>query len=193
MNREVWKGFAGLCAIAMCAAWAGPAVAQTSEIKEKPPMYTYIAEWNIPRAEWADMEKANASDQKILDKAIAEGTIVGYGNDSAVVHQADGATHDDWWSAMSMAGVLNVLDQLEKSGSTGSPVLASATSHWDSIYVSRYYNWHPWIVEGCVHLYRVLQIKAGSSRRRGGYAEQEPDCAVAGETDRRRHASRVRS
>ena len=121
MNREVWKGFAGLCAIAMCAVWAGAAVAQTSEIKEKPPMYTYIAEWNIPRAEWADMEKANASDQKILDKAIAEGTIVGYGNDSAVVHQADGATHDDWWSAMSMAGVLNVLDQLEKSGSTGSP------------------------------------------------------------------------
>ena len=43
---------------------------------------------------------------------------------------------------MSMAGVLNVLDQFYKSGSTTTPVLESATKHWDDIYVSRYYNWH---------------------------------------------------
>jgi hypothetical protein len=28
-----------------------------------------------------------------------------------LIHQPDGATHDEWWSAMSMAGLLNVLDQ----------------------------------------------------------------------------------
>jgi hypothetical protein len=67
---------------------------------------------------------------------------VGYGNDINLVHQPDGETHDDWWSAMSMAGVLSVLDQFYKSGSTTSPVLASATKHWDGIYVSRFYNWH---------------------------------------------------
>jgi hypothetical protein len=43
---------------------------------------------------------------------------------------------------MSMAGLLNVLEQFYQSGSATSPVLASATKHWDSIYVSRYYNWH---------------------------------------------------
>jgi len=43
---------------------------------------------------------------------------------------------------MSMAGLLNVLDQFYKSGSATSTVLSSATKHWDSIYVSRYYNWH---------------------------------------------------
>ena len=132
--------------------WAGQAGAQTSEVKEKPPLYTYVAEWNIPRAQWADVEKAYASDQKMLDKAIADGTIVGYGNDVTLVHQADGMTHDDWWSAMSLAGVLNVLDQLEKSGDSTSSVFASATNHADNVYVSRYYNWHAGSCEGWVHL-----------------------------------------
>ena len=143
MNGKVWKVFAGLGAVAMSAVWAGQAGAQTSEIKEKPALYTYAASWNIPRAQWADMAKSYAPTQKIMDKAIADGTIVGYGTDEVLVHQADGQTHDDWWSATSLAGVLNVLDQLSKAGDTGSSVLASATSHSDNIYVSRYYNWHP--------------------------------------------------
>jgi hypothetical protein len=142
MTRELWKVLAGLCAVAMSAVWAGPATAQTSEVKAKPPLYTYVASWNIPRAQWADVAKANATDQKLLDKAIADGTIVGYGDDVTLVHQADGTTHDDWWTATSLAGVLNVLDQLEKSGNTISPVFDSATSHADNIFVSRYYNWH---------------------------------------------------
>jgi hypothetical protein len=142
MNRKLWKVFAGLCALAMSAVWASPARAQTSEVKEKPAMYSYVAFWNIPRAQWADMAKAAAADQKILDQAIANGTIVAYGNDVNVIHQPDGETHDAWWSAMSIAGVLNVLDQFYKSGGVASPVMVSATKHWDSIYVSRYYNWH---------------------------------------------------
>ena len=35
---------------------------------------------------------------------------------------------------------LNVLDQIYKSGNPTPPALASATKHWDSIYVSRYYS-----------------------------------------------------
>jgi hypothetical protein len=58
-----------------------------------------------------------------------------------IVHTADGMTHDDWWSAMSMAAMLNVLDKFYKSGTPTSPVLASATKHTDGIFVSRYYNW----------------------------------------------------
>jgi hypothetical protein len=126
----------------MSAVWAVPARAQTSEIKEKPPMYSYVANWNIARAQWADMDKASLADQKTLDKAVASGTIVGYGSDVNLIHQPDGTTHDDWWSAMSMAGLLNVLDQFYKSGTPTSPVLANAAKHWDNLYVSRYYNWH---------------------------------------------------
>jgi len=113
------------------------------EPKEKPPMYSYVGFWSIPRAQWAEMDKNTALDQKILDKALADGTIVAYGNDLNLVHTAEGATHDDWWSAMSMAAMLNVLDKFYKSGTPTSPVLASATKHSDGIFVSRYYNWRP--------------------------------------------------
>ena len=116
---------------------------QTAEVKEKTPMYTYVADWSIPRAQWAEMEKTNASTQSIMEKALASGTLVGYGNDTALVHDLDGATHDGWWSATSMAGILNVLDQIYKAGSANATVFNSATKHWDSIYVSRYYNWRP--------------------------------------------------
>lgn len=131
-----------LFALAMSAVWVAPARAQMSEVKEKPPMYSYVGFWNIPRAQWAEMAKSDEADKTILDKAIASGTIVGYGHDINLVHQPDQQTHDEWWSAMSMAGLMNVLEQFYKSGGSTTPVLGSATKHWDAIYVSRYYNWH---------------------------------------------------
>ena len=147
MKRNVWRVLAGLCVLAMGVVCAAPAWAQGSmqgsQVKEKPRMYSYVGFWSIPRAQWAEMEKSEVSDQQVLQKAMSDGTIVGYGNDVNLVHQPDGPTHDDWWSAMSMAGLLNVLEQFYKSGSTTSPALESATKHWDGIYVSRYYNWHP--------------------------------------------------
>jgi hypothetical protein len=139
MNKILRGVFAGMCALAMVAVWAAPADAQTSE---KPPMYSYVGNWAIPRAQWADMEKADAADQTAMEQALASGTIVGFGHDVNLVHEADGETHDEWWSAMSMAGLLNLLDQFYKNGSATTSVLSSATKHWDNIYVSRYYNWH---------------------------------------------------
>src|ERR1700733_8549067 len=88
MNRM--KVFAGLGAVAMSAVWAGQAGAQTTEVKEKPALYTYVADWNIPREKWGDMEKSYAGSQKLLDKCAADGTIVGYGSDVTLVHQGDG-------------------------------------------------------------------------------------------------------
>jgi len=142
MNRKLWIVFAVPCVLALCAVSVLPASAQMAEVKEKPPMYSYVGFWTIPRAQWGEMAKNDVADQKILDKAMANGTIVGYGNDLNLVHQLDGPTHDNWWSATSMAGLLNVLDQFYKSGNATSPVLASATKHWDNITVSRHYNWH---------------------------------------------------
>src|SRR5947199_710199 len=140
MKKQLMGTFACICALAMVAASANLACAQ-DEPKEKPPMYSYVAFWNIPRAQWDELEKSNAADQKMLDKALADGSIVGYGFDLNVVHTADGMSHDDWWSAMSMAGVLNLLDKFYKSGTPTSPVLSSATKHSDAILVSHYYNW----------------------------------------------------
>jgi len=142
MKRNLGGIFASLCLLAIAAVCVAPASAQMSEVKEKPPMYSYVANWAIPRAQWGEMAKQNAADQKDMEKAMASGTIVGYGNDAILTHGPDGETHDEWWSSMSMAGLLNVLDQSNKSGTATSPVLISATKHWDEIFVSRYYNWH---------------------------------------------------
>jgi hypothetical protein len=141
MMKRLCVIFAAVCMFAMIAALAMPAAAQ-DEPKEKPPMYTYVGNWAIPRAQWAEMAKSEETDTGILQKAMADGTIVGYGTDMIIVHTADGETHDQWWSAMSMAGILNVLDKFYKSGSAIAPVLQSATKHWDNIFESRYYNWH---------------------------------------------------
>jgi hypothetical protein len=143
MNKRSWSVVAGLCGLGVLAVCAIPSAGQTSEVKEKPPMYSYIANWQIPRAHWAEMEDGYVATSKVMDKALSDGTIVGYGNDENLVHQADGETHDDWWSAMSMAGLVKVLDQLAASRGSASPALTSATKHWDLIFESRYYNWKP--------------------------------------------------
>jgi hypothetical protein len=116
-------------------------VAQTAEVKDKPPMYTFVSNWSVPRAQWPDMEKATAATQQILEKGVASGGVVAFGSDTNLVHEADGSTHDRWWSSMSLAGLFNTLDQIYKSGSPTTPVLAGATKHWDDVFVSRYYNW----------------------------------------------------
>lgn len=141
MKKKLSGIFVFACSLAMLGAGTTSARAQ-SEVKEKPPMYTYVASWAIPRAQWADMAKGSSANQSILEKALADGTLVGYGYDITEVHQVDGATHDNWWSSMSMAGLMKVLESFGKSASSTSPVLASATKHWDNIAVSKYYNWH---------------------------------------------------
>src|SRR6266702_7563307 len=160
MNRSWGKCLVVVCAIAVATTCAAPALAQTSEMKEKPPMYSYVGNWAIPRAQWAEMDKNTAADEKILSKALASGTIVAYGNDVNLVHQAEGATHDDWWSAMSMAGLINVLEQFYQGGTTTVPVLASATKHWDNIYVSHYYNWKSGSWKGGYGFVAMYKLKA---------------------------------
>jgi len=142
MKKSVWRVIAGAAALAAVSAMAVPASAQTAEVKEKPRMYTYQSYWVFPRAKWADVDKDNASsNQKILAPALADGTLLGYGDDANLVHTAEGSTHDNWWQASSMAGLMKVLDSFYKTGGTTSPLLGSATKHWDGVYVSRYYNW----------------------------------------------------
>ncbi|MFZ0707196.1 MAG: hypothetical protein WAM71_16475 [Candidatus Korobacteraceae bacterium] len=162
MKRPLWV-VAGLLVIAM----ATPLMAQ-NDMKEKSPIYIYISEWSIPRAQWADMEKSEASDQTMLQSAMSAGTLVAYGSDVNLVHQPDGYTHDDWWVSTSMAGVLNMLDQFYKAGSSASPVLTSATRHEDSIDVSRHYNWKAGTYKGAYTHGSTYKLKADA-----------PDDAVA--------------
>ena len=160
LNNKNWRLLPGLLASMATFAWTAPASAQTTEVKDKPRMYTYEAFWVVPRNKWAEFEKANPGEQKVLDKAIASGVLVSYGSDTAVLHDAEGATHDNWWQSMSMAGTLAVLDDLEKVGGGSTSVLNSATKHWDNMWVSRYYNWHAGSWQGAYSYAVIYPLKA---------------------------------
>jgi hypothetical protein len=159
VNRKWWSISIGLCVLAISGVWVAPSVAQMMATKQKPPMYSYVANWQIPRAHWGEMQKSMADDAATFDKGIADGTIVAYGNDENRVHTAEGETHDDWWSSMSEAGVFNMLDRLYKAGAADSPALESATKHWDEVYVSRFYNWHPGTYKDAYTTVAVYNLK----------------------------------
>ena len=110
-------GVAGLAVLGMTATLAG---AQTVEVKEKPSLYRYVSYWAFPRAHWGDVDKDNAAgNQKILAPALADGTLVGYGDDENLLHFAEGFTHNNWWQANSWAGVMKVVEGFDKGAGTG--------------------------------------------------------------------------
>ena len=156
MHRKMWIISMGLCVTAL----AGLARAQ--EVKPKPPMYSYVAEWQVPRDKWADFEKASDSTISVMEKAAAEGTLVGYGQDVVMAHSADGATHDDWWAANSMAGLVKVLERARATASTTSSAMSVATKHWDGMYVSRYYNRKPGAYKGAYTRIGYYKFKANA-------------------------------
>ena len=137
--RLLSTGLHGLTILILCAL---PAAMQAQEVKPKPPMYTYVANWQVARANWADMEKAGAPVNDVLQKAMADGTIVGFGSDINLVHGHDLDTHDVWWSSMSMADIVKALGAARGASDAGSTAMNTA-KHWDEFYVSRYYNWKP--------------------------------------------------
>ena len=81
MNVGRFRAVSAWCVVMMAALGAAPAGAQTPEVKEKAPLYSYVGNWAIPRAQWGEMAKSATANQAILDKAVADGTIVGYGSD----------------------------------------------------------------------------------------------------------------
>lgn len=152
--------FLGLCGLSTAAALAIPANAQ--EVKPKPPMYAYVAQWQVPRDKWPDMEKTSASLTSVLEKGTADGSLVGYGHDESLVHSADGATHDNWWMANSMAGLVKVLEQVRVNAGNTSSAMSLATKHWDNIYVTRYYNWKPGQYKGAYSHISLYTLKGNA-------------------------------
>jgi hypothetical protein len=166
--RRAMIGVACLAALGMSGARAG---AQTIAVKEKPPLYRYVSYWAFPRADGADLDKDGATgNQRILAAALADGTLVGYGDDENQVHSAEGFTHARWVQAKSIASLMKMVETVHKDGGSSSPLLAGSTRHWDQIYISSFYNW-----------------KAGSWKGAYGYsgtARLKPDAPDAGDAVR---------
>ncbi len=159
MNTRGWSVFTGLCGLAVFGLSAIPSGAQATEVKEKPAMYSYVANWTIPAEHWGDVAKINAFDKTIFDAALGDGTLVGYGYDVNLVHTPDGESNDTWWSSSSLAGLLKVLDKLRGVDPSNSPHSLNPTKHWDQVLVSHYYNWKPGPYTGAYINVMMYQLK----------------------------------
>lgn len=122
------------------------ATSASAQVDGRAPMYTIVSSWT--------------SDEELVDtgKVSARRSLIGYGTERTVLHQSGGSTHAVWWSGMSMAAVLTVLEEVHKS----------ATKHRDAIYVSRFYNWHAGSWHGAYTQATSFNLKADA-----------PDDAVA--------------
>jgi hypothetical protein len=149
MNKKLWAVFTGLTVLTISAIGSRHASAQTVEIKQKPPMYSYIAVWNIPRDQWKARENQSKAARNILNQAIGDGTISAYGFDGNPLH-------DTFWLTLSKTGMQSVIDQFKKAGITpaSAPTGASpAAPPPASILISRYYGWRATVCENAyVHV-----------------------------------------
>jgi hypothetical protein len=103
---------------------------------EQPPIFTYVAEWGVPRAQWGDMEKVNAGNKALLDSLVANGTLIGYGTYDNRIHSEGGITHGSWFQADSLANIFNALDKIyAQPGAVTNPAQA-ASKHLDYLMIS---------------------------------------------------------
>src|SRR5581483_12442614 len=90
---------------------------------------------SVPRAMWADYQKVENSDDEVMSKAVADGTLMAFGSYSVLNHQDGEATHGSWFSASSMANLMKMLEGLRSAPDATGQVFA-ASKHWDYILVS---------------------------------------------------------
>jgi hypothetical protein len=156
LKRRIWA--IGIVMLGVLAA-ATPLRAQ-DEPKEKPPLYIYVSQWAVPRAQWGDMAKLDDADGALMDKLVADGTITGYGETEILVHTEGGPTHASWFEASSQAGILKALQTLMSQPETTAPVLA-ASKHFDLFLASRLYNYRPGTYEGAYLHVTTWELKPG--------------------------------
>jgi hypothetical protein len=107
----------------------GMALQAPSALAQDHTYYTYVAEWAVPRSQWAAFEKERDQANSINQRLVADGTIIAWGNDTNYVHTEDGYTHEDWFTSTSRAGILKALETL-RTTSTG-PAFSAVTKHRD--------------------------------------------------------------
>ena len=62
-------------------------LAASAQQQEEPPTFTFVSEWAVPRAQWADWIAYTDKNLKpIFDKLLADGTIISWGTYVTIVH-----------------------------------------------------------------------------------------------------------
>jgi len=130
MLKRIFGGLALVCAFALLAPVFAGSNARAQSRSGDSPLYTYVAQWGIPRAQWDDAAKARQAGSSVMDGLLADGTITGYGSLEMVVHDESGFTHANWWQATSYAGILKAREAIVPA-STGKDSPYNNAKHMD--------------------------------------------------------------
>ena len=143
MTRRISPLVAAACAAALilAAAFARPARAQAQSSAADQAVYTYVAEWAVPRTDWPQIEKFYKDAVPTLNKLVADGTIVGWGNARNWIHEDGGFTHESWVTATSFAGIQKALAAVRDA--IPQPAAFAASKHADELLRSPLYGRKP--------------------------------------------------
>jgi hypothetical protein len=109
------------------------------QMEPTPIVYTYVSQFQIPRANWAQFAEENEKMfVPVAEKMMADGTILSWSTFEQVVHTPEGYTHGAAWSSTSIAGLMKVLDEVRKGGPR--PAQIAATKHEDLLMQSTMYH-----------------------------------------------------
>jgi hypothetical protein len=159
-KRTTWA--ACVLILSLAVVLAGPLQAQTAS--QKPPVYTYVAQWAVPRAQWPDMVKLDEADKPVLDKLVADGTLIGYGGYTNLIHQEGEPTHGTWFTATSEGKLMKALEAIYANpGSTDSAV-QGASKHWDQILTGNIYGSKPGTSTSGYLTWSTWEVKTGEMR-----------------------------
>jgi hypothetical protein len=130
------KRIAGLLLIVLAVILVPAALPQ---MEPTPIVYTYVSQFQIPRANWAQFAEENEKMfVPVAEKMMADGTILSWSTFEQVVHTPEGYTHGAAWSSTSIAGLMKVLDEVRKGGPR--PAQIAATKHEDLLMQSTMYH-----------------------------------------------------
>lgn len=97
----------------LCLLAAAPMVALAQQ--QEPPIFTFVAEWDVPRAQWGDYTAFGEKNARpVQDRLAADGTLMNWGNYATTVHEEKGITHGVWYTAHSVAGIEKALGEFLK-------------------------------------------------------------------------------
>ena len=154
-----------ICLLILCLGLTTVASLQAQmATKSKPTVYTYVAEWSVPRAQWADMVKADEQDRPLLDKLVGDGTLTGYGAYTNLIHQEGEPTHGTWFTATSEGNLLKALEAIYAQPGLVTAPVQGASKHWDQILTGDVYGSKPGNSKDGYLTWSSWQIKPGEMR-----------------------------
>jgi hypothetical protein len=123
--------------------------------------------WDVPRAQWAAyVDYYEKNEKPVMEKLIANGTIVDFGFESTALHDPDGYSHASWFSAYSLAGLEEALNAFyEEQGQSAAQIEAELagmiTKHKDVITQSDHYGLRTSKFSGGYSVGSFVQLKPG--------------------------------